>query len=604
MKRFLVFAIIILGILFLFFALVFFFKEPPASPRIPTNTPETPGQGEQKDQITPILVFSGDTPLNSSWQKDSFFVYIEETDFGGPNDQGAGSTEDLLACRYSVNGQERSRTCNTPLFITVGPDSSNDCSVQGTNVPAEGLKFTCALTGHAIDHTGNETDPASRPSRLYGIDWTPPFVSKVFVNTLGETEPIAVPTGSVTYRVETNEEQDQTVACTRVHKRPADSLFTAGPSVSSGLPCGRACDLSVDHALPGPGDWQVRMVCLDSASNVNAWKDTQTSIRVETLSVTLSADPASGSINTLFDVSSQVLGAATGDVNFKFDCTNDGTWEYERDSIDLSVSDPGWVTRSGDGTTQTKVTAPDTFAVQDLCQYSSPATYTAATLIERSISAATDTVFIAVVANTPPQATSLNDNNDTVDYCFVSVPPITLSWTFSDPDPGDEQTAYQLQVDTNPGFSSPDDTGKQPSSSTQYSPLNLSYNTTYHWRVKVWDFFDDQSVPEWATGIPFTTPVHIYPFSDFTWIPGFPSAEEEIQFIDQTTFASESSGRSWSWDFGDTGTSSQQNPMHLYQENGAYTVNLTVGDDAGFCVAQNTVNITLPFPEWQEISPF
>ena len=120
----------------------------------------------------------------------------------------------------------------------------------------------------------------------------------------------------------------------------------------------------------------------------------------------------------------------------------------------------------------------------------------------------------------------------------------------------------------------------------------------------MWDSFDDQSVPEWATGIAFTTPPHAYPFTDFIFSPVFPSAGEEVTFTDTTIFAEGSISKSWLWNFGDTDTSTQQNPVHVYAENGAYTVTLNAGDNAGSCQAQKTVNITLPFPEWREISPF
>lgn len=38
---------------------------------------------------------------------------------------------------------------------------------------------------------------------------------------------------------------------------------------------------------------------------------------------------------------------------------------------------------------------------------------------------------------------------------------------------------------------------------------------------------------------------------------------------------------SWSWDFGDGNTSTQQNPTHTYSENGDYNITLTVTDDSG-----------------------
>jgi hypothetical protein len=68
----------------------------------------------------------------------------------------------------------------------------------------------------------------------------------------------------------------------------------------------------------------------------------------------------------------------------------------------------------------------------------------------------------------------------------------TLSWTFSDPDTGDSQTAYQLQVSTDidGGGTMLWDTGKTSGSSSSVpypgTPA-LSRGVTYHWRVKTWD---------------------------------------------------------------------------------------------------------------------
>ena len=54
----------------------------------------------------------------------------------------------------------------------------------------------------------------------------------------------------------------------------------------------------------------------------------------------------------------------------------------------------------------------------------------------------------------------------------------------------------------------------------------------------------------------------------------------EAQFTDEST-DSDGSIVSWSWDFGDGSSSSSQNPTHLYDAPGTYSVSLTVTDDAG-----------------------
>jgi|GEM_PF-423573 len=51
----------------------------------------------------------------------------------------------------------------------------------------------------------------------------------------------------------------------------------------------------------------------------------------------------------------------------------------------------------------------------------------------------------------------------------------------------------------------------------------------------------------------------------------------EVQFTDEST----GDVTSWSWDFGDDGTSTEQNPTHTYQNVGTYTVSLTVANPTG-----------------------
>ncbi len=100
----------------------------------------------------------------------------------------------------------------------------------------------------------------------------------------------------------------------------------------------------------------------------------------QTLSVVLTAIPNSGTapLNDV-DLKASVSGTATGTINYKFDCTNNGSWEYTFDGINDN---------------------PKT--VIDACDYSTAGTYTAKVRVERGAApAAEDTATITV---TPPVA--------------------------------------------------------------------------------------------------------------------------------------------------------------------------------------------------------
>jgi len=74
------------------------------------------------------------------------------------------------------------------------------------------------------------------------------------------------------------------------------------------------------------------------------------------------------------------------------------------------------------------------------------------------------------------------------------------------------------------------------------------------------------------------------PTANFSWTPTDPLARSSVQFNDLSTdsgFISGGGVTSWSWDFGDSGTSTAMNPTHEYQKGGTYTVRLTVKDSSG-----------------------
>lgn len=68
------------------------------------------------------------------------------------------------------------------------------------------------------------------------------------------------------------------------------------------------------------------------------------------------------------------------------------------------------------------------------------------------------------------------------------------------------------------------------------------------------------------------------PTADFSGSPTSGCAPLTVNFTDLSTGENISS---WSWNFGDGGTSDQQNPSHTYVDAGNYTVSLTVTDDNG-----------------------
>ena len=70
------------------------------------------------------------------------------------------------------------------------------------------------------------------------------------------------------------------------------------------------------------------------------------------------------------------------------------------------------------------------------------------------------------------------------------------------------------------------------------------------------------------------------PKANFTWSPEIQIEGGAVQFKD---LSSSLSGkiRTWLWDFGDGSTSKEQNPKHVYTDDGTYDVSLTVTNEDG-----------------------
>ncbi len=70
------------------------------------------------------------------------------------------------------------------------------------------------------------------------------------------------------------------------------------------------------------------------------------------------------------------------------------------------------------------------------------------------------------------------------------------------------------------------------------------------------------------------------PVADFEFSPAQPAAGQTVKFTDKSKDP-DGQVKSWSWDFGDGTTSTEQNPSHVYRTAGTFTVKLIVTDDKG-----------------------
>ena len=76
--------------------------------------------------------------------------------------------------------------------------------------------------------------------------------------------------------------------------------------------------------------------------------------------------------------------------------------------------------------------------------------------------------------------------------------------------------------------------------------------------------------------------------ASFTYTPSSPATAQTVAFAD----ASSGGASTWLWSFGDGGTSTMQNPGHVYSIAGTYTVSLMAGNATGFSTVSNSVSVS------------
>lgn len=138
----------------------------------------------------------------------------------------------------------------------------------------------------------------------------------------------------------------------------------------------------------------------------------------------------------------------------------------------------------------------------------------------------------------------------------------TLEWTLSSLAAGEQWTASFTVSATREGFLT-----------LNQAPSEVTFTDFRDQRVL-------EPLPILQLNVLPEPPPNELPSAQISFTPGAPSTQRDVEF---TSASSDTDGEviSYFWVFGDGVTSSAQNPVHRYAEDGTYTVTLTVTDDRG-----------------------
>jgi len=215
-----------------------------------------------------------------------------------------------------------------------------------------------------------------------------------------------------------------------------------------------------------------------------------------------------------------------------------------------------------------------------------------------------------------PEVKNMLDPDDAESYCNIAPGKglINFQWTYSDPNCENEQK-FEFKVND---VNDPDDAHPEvnrtvqdlnnPSGSVNTQSLtiddNLPYNDVYYWWVRVWDSSGRNS--GWTAGPIFDTPLHAYPWPDFSFLPAEPSVDESVNFTDTSLIYGGAVASSWNWTFqdGDPATATVQNPSSIFLSKGDKAISLKTTDNDGYnCTGTKNVPIQTTLPNWKEVPP-
>jgi len=129
--------------------------------------------------------------------------------------------------------------------------------------------------------------------------------------------------------------------------------------------------------------------------------------------------------------------------------------------------------------------------------------------------------------------------------------------------------------------------------STNQNPQHQYQNSgIFNVTLTVSNGASSKSLTKTITVIPALTP-------GFSFSPVNPEAGELIQFQDSTS----GNPSAWSWNFGDGSTSNLQNPSHLYNNAGTYTVTLQISNGDYTKTVSKTITVLAPITVGFSYSP-